>query len=146
MFIDMAKEIDIEDEKFEALLEQRRHNELKGLLVKLATSMSGKDDSAIVSAINGQGDKIGALVKAIQDMPKPEKPEKPQVNVQVNQELVISSIQQLCKDIVDSNNKVIEALENRLLPDTFTMVKSWGGVTESVKVNYKEANKLSIKK
>ncbi len=146
MFIDMAKELDIEDEKFEALLEQRRHNELKGLLVKLATSMSGKDDSAIVNAINGQGGKIGELVAAIQNMPKPEKPEKPQVNVQVNQELVISSIQQLCKDIVDSNNKVIEALENRLLPESFVLVKGWNGATESVKVNYKQANQITVKK
>jgi len=142
----MEKEKDIEDEKFEALLEQRRHNELKGLLVKLANSMSPKDDSAIVGAINGQGDKIGDLVKAIQNMPKPEKPEKPQVNVQVNQELVISSISKMCEDILASNNKVIEALENRLLPESFVLLKGWNGVTESVKVNYKQANLINAPK
>jgi len=142
----MGKEKDIEDEKFEALLEQRRHNELKGLLVKLATAMSGKDDSAIVEAINGQGSKIGELVTAIQNMPKHEKQEKPQVNVELNPKDFVASVQELCKEIVDSNNKVIEALENRLLPDTFTLVKSYGGATESVKVNYKQANLINNKK
>ena len=142
----MVKEKDIEDEKFEALLEQRRHNELKGLLVKLATAMSGKDDSAIVEAINGQGSKIGELVAAIQSMPKPEKQEKPQVNVELNPKDFVASVQELCKEIVGSNNKVIEALENRLLPESFELVKRWNGATESVKVNYKEANKIVIKK
>lgn len=142
----MPKDIDIEDEKFEALLEQRRHNELKGLLVKLATAMSGKDDSVIVDAINGQGSKIGELVTAIQNMPKHEKQEKPQVNVELNPKDFVASVQELCKEIVGSNNKVIEALENRLLPDTFTLVKSYGGATESVKVNYKAANLINNKK
>lgn len=142
----MPKDIDIEDEKFEALLEQRRHNELKGLLVKLATAMSGKDDSVIVDAINGQGSKIGELVTAIQNMPKHEKQEKPQVNVELNPKDFVASVQELCKEIGGSNNKVIEALENRLLPDTFTLVKSYGGATESVKVNYKAANLINNKK
>jgi len=142
----MSKELDIEDEKFETLLADRRHKELTGTLKTIATHLSSKDGKEVVDAINKQGEKIGELVKAIKEIPQPEKPENPQVNVEVNQDKVISSLQQICEDIVASNNKVIEALENRLLPDSFDLVKGYGGTTQSVKVNYKEANKLSIKK
>lgn len=139
----MGKELDIEDEKFETLLADKRHKELTVTLKAIAANLLNNSDKEVVNAINGQGDKIGDLVKAIQAIPKPE---KPQVNVDVNQDKVISSLQQICTDIVDSNNKVIEALEKRLLPDTFTLVKSYGGVTESVKVNYKTSNQLIVKK
>ena len=72
------------------------------------------------------------------------KPEK--VNVEINQDKILPSLQQISKDIIESNNKVIAALENRLLPDNFELVKGYGGITTSVKVNYKEANKITIKK
>lgn len=150
----MGKEIDIEDEKFEALLQEKRHKELTKNLRDLFVAISTKDDKSIIDAINGQGEKIGELVTAIQSIPKPEKigalvsaiqnipkPEKPQINVEVKQDLLISSVQQICKNIIESNNKVIEAVENRLLPDTFELIKNYG-VTQSVKVNYKPANQI----
>ena len=140
------KEHDIEDEKFEALLEQKRHNELKGLLIKLATAMSGKDDGAVVKAIKEQSSDVRSLVTAIQNIPKPDTPKMPDVNVQFDHKHFVSSMDEIAKRIEQSNNKVIESLENRLLPDTFTMVKAWNGSTESVKVNYKQANLIVIKK
>lgn len=141
----MAKELDIEDERFEALLSDKRHRELTNSLKSISLALATKNDEAVIEAINGQGDKIGELIKAIKEIPVPEKPEKPEVNVEVNQDKVITSLNQICTDIVASNNKVIEALENRLLPDSFELIKNYG-VTQSVRVNYKPANQIAVKK
>lgn len=141
----MAKELDIEDEKFEALLSEKRHKELTTSLKAISLALVTKNDEAIVEAINGQGEKIGQLVKAIQEIPQPEKPEKPEVNIELNPKEFVTSVQKICEDIVASNNKVIEALENRLLPDSFELIKNYG-VTQSVKVNYKQANQINNNK
>lgn len=124
----MSKEYDKEDEKFEALLQDKRHKELIKKLGVVVNAMSNKTDKDIVDAINGQGDKIGLLAKAI-------------LNVEPSQEKVVVLLQKMTKDIIDSNNRVIETLEKRLLPDTFDLVK-YQGVTQAVKVNYKPANKI----
>jgi hypothetical protein len=137
------KEKDIEDKKFEVLLEQKRHNELKVMLDKLTNAVSNKEDKAIVDAINGQGIKMEALVKAIQNIPSPKIPD---VKVEYNTKEFVSSVNKICLDIIESNNKVIKALENRILPDTFEMSRGYGGLVESVKVNYKKANLINIPK
>ena len=141
----MAKELDIEDEIFEARLADKRHKELTKKLGELTAAITSKDDKAIAESIIGQADKIGELVKAIQEIPKPEHPENPEIKVELNPQEFVTSVKEICKDIVASNEKVIEALENRLLPDTFILVKSYGGATESVKVNYKQANLIQLK-
>lgn len=141
----MSKELDIEDEKFEALLQEKRHKELTTSLKAISLALVTKNDEAVIEAINGQGEKIGELVKAIQEIPQPEKPEKPEVNVELNQDKVITLLGEISKEIIESNNKVIEALENRLLPDSFELIKNYG-VTQSVKVNYKPANQVATKK
>ena len=141
----MARELDIEDERFEALLSDKRHKELTGSLRAIASHLSSKDDKEVVEAIRNQGEKIGELVKAIKEIPIPEKPEKPEVNIELNQDKLVTLLGEICIDIVASNNKVIEALENRLLPDSFELIKNYG-VTQSVKVNYKPANQMAVKK
>jgi len=136
----MVKEFDKEDEKFERLLADKRHRELATSLKNIATILANKDGNELAASVNEQTSKIQALVSTILNTPKPD------VNVELNAKEFVSSAQQICKDIIESNNKVIEALENRLLPDTFTLVRSYGGQTESVKVNYKQANLITIKK
>lgn len=136
----MGNELDIEDEKFNSLLQDKRHKELTKSLGAIATGLSKRDDKAIVDAIAGQSDKIGELVSSIKSIPAPE------VNVEVDMEKFVSSMHQICENIVASNNKVIEAIENRMLPDSFQLIKPYGDVTESVKVNYKPANKIAVKK
>ena len=134
---------EIEDEEFESLLADKRHREVAGTLKNIATSLlKEKDDKAIVDAIKVQGDKMSELVAAIKSIPKPEKLETPIVNVELNPQQFVTSINKICEDIVASNNKVIEALNNRLLPDTFILVRGYGGVTNSVKVNYKTAKEI----
>ena len=135
-----------DDIEFEKLLQYKQHKELNNSLKAMATALSKNNDKAVVDAINKQGDYIGQLVDVIKSLPKPDKNETPIVNVEINPQEFVSSINKICEDIVASNNKVIETLNNRLLPDTFTLVKNYGGTTESVKVNYKQANNITIKK
>ena len=135
-----------DDIEFEKLLQYKQHKELNNSLKAMATALSKNNDKAVVDAINKQGDYIGQLVDVIKSLPKPDKTETPIVNVEINPQEFVSSINKICEDIVASNNKVIETLNNRLLPDTFTLVKNYGGTTESVKVNYKQANNITIKK
>ena len=136
----MGKEFDIEDEKFETLLADKRHRELTNALKNISIHLSNKDDNELAAAINDQASKIGDLVSVMLNAPKPE------VKVDLNPKEFVTSVQKICEDIVASNNKVIEALENRLLPESFVLVKVWNGATESVKVNYKPANQIAIKK
>jgi hypothetical protein len=127
----MSKVYDTEENRFEVLLQEKRHKELINKLGVVVNALSSKTDRAVVAAINGQGDKIGLLAKAIQDI----------INTELNQDKTVLLLQKIREDIIDSNNKVIEALENRILPDTFDLVK-YQGITQSVKVNYKPANKI----
>jgi hypothetical protein len=137
---------DIDFDEVDRVVEEKRHNELKASLGRIATAISSQDDKQVVDAINKQGEQIGKLVKAISEIPKEEKSEAPEINVELNPIEFVSSAKQICKDIIESNNKVIEALENRMLPDTFTLIKNYGGVTDSVKVNYKTAKEIKNKK
>lgn len=136
----MGKELDLEDEQFETLLADKRHRELTVALKNIATNLANKDDSGIVEAIKEQVVKMEELVSVIQS-------HNPEVNVELNPKEFVTSVQKIGEDIIASNNKVIEALENRLLPDTFDMVRAYGNSpVQSVKVNYKQANKITLKK
>jgi len=136
--IDDIEEID--EREFDDIQADKRNKALIKAFNGLATALNNKDDKAVVVAFNNQADKMEKLVSAIQDIPKPE------VKVDLNPKEFVTSVQKICEDIVASNNKVIEALENRLLPESFVLVKGWNGATESVKVNYKPANQIAIKK
>jgi hypothetical protein len=132
----LAKELT--KEEYEQIITENRHKELKLVLGKIAASLSEKDGNDIVDAIKKQGDKsLDAFEKAINSLPKPE------VNIEINQDLLISSMGKMRDDILKSNYDLKEAIETRLLPDTFTLKKGYGGVTESVKVNYIPANKIN---
>ena len=133
---------DIEQIEFERLLADKRHKEHSYLLKSIATALSKDDDKEVIDAINKQGNNFGELIKAIKDIPQTELPE---VNITLNPKEFISSINKMCEDILESNEKVIETITTRLLPDTFTFVRDYGGKTESVKVFYKQANKITIK-
>jgi len=135
---------DFDDKEFELELAQKNHKELTTSLGKLATAISeDKGDKEIAKAITKQTDDF---VKAIANIPKPEKQQTPEVKIEYNHEKLVSLLNGFTKEIVDSNQKVIEALENRLLPDTFHMVRGYGGEPESVKVKYKSAKEINSKK
>lgn len=138
---------DIDYDEIKAIKEEDRHKELKKYLGEIVTAINNDNgDKELAKAIEKQAENVGKLVKAIQDMPKEEKQETPEIKVEVNQEIVISSIGKIAKEIIESNDKVIAALENRLLPDTFTLNRGYSGQTDSVKVNYKSAKDINKNK
>ncbi len=128
-----------EEQEFQELLQDKRHKEIIKSLSTIAMALNSdeKSDDEIVKAIKGQGENVNNLIKSIQNIPKSQAP-----IVNINQKEISDSLNKICADIVASNNKVIETLEKRLLPHSFELVKSFNGVTESVKVNYKPANKI----
>ena len=136
----MAREVT--KEEADELIAENRHREHSYLLKTIATALSKDDDKEVIDAINKQGKNFGELIQAIKSIPQTELPE---VNVTLNPKEFVSSINKICEDIIASNEKVIETLNTRLLPDTFTLVKDSRGTTESVKVNYKQTNKITIK-
>jgi len=138
----MGNEID--DKEFELELAQKNHKELTTSLGKLAAAISeDKGDVEIAKAIVKQTDDF---VKAIANLPKPETQKLPEVKIEYNHEKLVSLLNGFTDNIKGSNQKVIEALENRLLPDTFELVKGYGGETQSVKVKYKSAKEINSKK
>jgi hypothetical protein len=129
---------DDENKAFDDLLADKRHKELVSALRVISTSLNKEDKTAIVDAIHAQGlntEKLIGLIKQVQ------KQEQPTINI--NNDKISDALNKICADIIVSNNKVIEALESRLLPDTFEMSRGYaGGVVESVKVKYKSAKEI----
>lgn len=126
----MGNEID--DKDFDELLAEKRHKEQTGLLKGIATSLNKpeKDDKAIIDAINKQGDALDKVALAIQNQPKPEKPE---VNVTIENKEILS----LLREVKDGNDKMLKALESKPMVESFDFqYDNWGGI-KTAKVNYK---------
>lgn len=121
----------IDDKKFDALLKDKQHKELKTLLGTIATSISNTEDKDIIKAIGNQTIKVSELIDEVKTIK----------NELSTEEFAILT-EKICSDIIESNNKVIDSIENRLLPDTFGLIKDEYGVTQLVKVNYKTAKEI----
>ena len=121
----------IDDKKFDALLKDKQHKELKTLLGTIATSISNTEDKDIIKAIGNQTIKVSELIDEVKTIK----------NELSTEEFAILT-EKICSDIIESNNKVINTIENRLLPDTFGLIKDEYGVTQLVKVNYKTAKEI----
>ena len=121
----------IDDKKFDALLKDKQHKELKTLLGTIATSISNTEDKGIIKAIEIQTIKVSELIDEVKTIK----------NELSTEEFAILT-EKICNDIIESNNKVIDSIENRLLPDTFGLIKDEYGVTQLVKVNYKTAKEI----
>ena len=134
----------IDIDKIQRLKQAEQHKELTTSLGKLAAAISeNKKDAEIAKAISKQ---TSDFVTAITNLPKPEAQKLPEVKIEYNHEKLVSLLNGFTDNIKESNQKVIEALENRLLPDTFELVKGYGGETQSVKVKYKSAKEINSKK
>ena len=125
-------DIEKDDKDFDELLAEKRHKEQTGLLKGIATSLNKpeKDDKAIIDAINKQGDALDKVALAIQNQPKPEKPE---VNVTIENKEILS----LLREVKDGNDKMLKALESKPMVESFDFqYDNWGGI-KTAKVNYK---------
>ena len=115
-----------EDVEFEYLVEEKRHKEITQVLSKIATLLSEEDNREIISIVAKQSDNINILINSIQKAS----------SISLNNSTVelkkfVSLIEEISNNIIESNEKVITTLENRLLPDTFDLIKSMG-VTQVV--------------
>lgn len=125
-----TREVEVDDDEAQQILEETRHRQIQKSFAKLTEAVIASNGSDIINAaINKQILAIDGFSEAIKE-------------IELNPTEIVSSLFKIREDIVASNEKLIAALENRLLPDTFTLNKGNTGITESVKVNYKEANKL----
>jgi len=124
----------INKSKFEQLLEEKRHKELKTILDKVAISLSENNniDNTLLNTINAQNSKIVEVLKAAQNS-----------KIEINFDEFASLLTKISEDIIASNAKVVYTLENRMLPDTFVLIKDGLGVTQLVKVNYKTAKEIN---
>ena len=139
----MSKEIDDiddldEDELEVALIQRKRHDELKGALGRMVNAIAQKDDKPILEAINKQTESLSKFATALQSLPKQEKPE---VNVEVNQDKLITSVNKIGVDLLEISKELLIELKKyneRPVVDNFEVTERvQGGFTKRVKVNYK---------
>lgn len=126
----------MENQEFELLSLEKRHLEIIEALKIISESLTQEEDTVVLEAILAQGEKLSGLIELISKIPAPE------VTVNVDLEELKLTFESIKQEIIDSNTKVVETIENRLLPDTFDLIKE-NGITQSVKVNYKAANEIN---
>lgn len=132
------EEIDEKEEKeFEMMLLEKRHKEILRSLRSIAENLSKDNDKELAKIISIQGDKLESLSKFLLDfkMPNPE--------ISFKTESFESFFENIKNEIVASNQSLINTLENRPLPFSFDLERGYGGVTTSVKVNYKSAKQIN---
>jgi hypothetical protein len=126
------------ENEFDALLLQKRHLEIIETLKLISENLTKEEqDSGVLEAILAQGEKLKTLVNLISQIPAPE------VTVDVNLDELKTAFQNIKEEIIQSNTKVIETIENRLLPFSFDLNRESNGLTTSVKVNYKKATEIN---
>jgi hypothetical protein len=136
----MLNEDEIDD--FEALLADKKRSDLVVIMGKVLTELQKqKPDDGVKAAIEKQGKAIEKVADAIANIPKPEKPEKPQVNVELNQ----TEILPLLKEIKEGQIALIEAFNNKPMVSEFNFVYEYGSV-KTAKVIYKPANQITYSK
>jgi hypothetical protein len=131
----MAKEI--EDKEFEELLQEKRHKEVTAALKGVATAISNNKDAEILKALEGQPGKLEAgIVKsfetAISKLPKPEKSE---VNVEINSNELVSLFRQALREemkgFTGAINDLKDAILNRPQPEGFKIKRDgWYNMTD----------------
>lgn len=129
-------------EQRELRIAERRHEEQMSTLKGIAALLNKpeKEDKAIIDAINKQGAAIEKVAAAIQNQPKPEKPE---VNVELNNAEVVN----LLKEVKEGQKELKQYFETRPLVDEFIISPhGWNGTEKKAKVIYKPMNQVTIKK
>jgi len=128
--------------KRQRIIDEDRHKQQMGVLKGIATLLNKpeKDDKQIVEAIKKQGEALDKVVAAIQNQPKPEKPE---VNVAVDNKEILP----LLREIKEGNDSILAALEKKLYVDSFKVINTGSyGNEKTINVIYKPMNQVTIKK
>jgi hypothetical protein len=122
--MDKPQEITFSEEDF--LLAENRHEELIRELKRIVYTLNEFNEENI-SEKNLDYNKLLTTFEAISDK---------------SQNETVILLNGIRDDIIESNEKLITSLENRLLPDSFSLVRNNYGHVQEVKVNYKSANKI----
>ena len=122
--MDKPQEITFSEEDF--LLAENRHEELIKELKKIVYSLNDFNEENITEQ-KLVFDKILTTFETISDK---------------SQNELVVLLNGVRDDIIEINEKLITSLENRLLPDSFSLVRNNYGHVQEVKVNYKPANKI----
>lgn len=130
-YLDEIEEID--DKELDDIQAEKRNKQLLRALNKISEILASKSEKPLLEAIMEQQEKINILINSLKNTEKAE----------ISQNDFVSLTEQLRTQIIESNNKVIEAIQTRMLPDSFELVKNQYGVTQSVNVKYKQANNIS---
>ena len=129
-YVEEVEEID--DKLFDDLQAEKRNNALIKELKKIGELIAESSDKAMIESITQQQEKIVLLINSLK---KDEKGVK-------TQESFVSLTEKIRDEIIESNTKLIEAIENRDLPVSFDLVKNSFGVTQSVNVKYQKAKNI----
>lgn len=132
----MGKEIDDNEDNFEALLSDKRHKELISSLSKVLLELKKeKKDDGVKEAIENQTKAINDFSKAINKLKPEDKSQE-----------IISAIETMQNEICESNNKVVAALNNKQIVDRFEIEKDPFGTTKTINVKYKSIGSISYSK
>jgi hypothetical protein len=115
---------------------------LKGIATLLNKPEKEKDDKAIIEAFNKQGEKFDKIAEAIQKQPKPEKPE---VNITTDNKELLPLLRDIKDGYLELKKAIEKASENKPMVDEFKIENS-GNWSKTIKVIYKPANQITIKK
>lgn len=125
---------EVTKDEAEEIISANRHNELKSVLKQIAFYLSSekneKKDKEVVDEIRKQSQNIEHFFKSIE------------LNQNSKELVSSSSFNKMREDILASNERLVKTIENRLLPDTFDLIRNGNDRAQSVKVNYKEASKI----
>jgi 5'-deoxynucleotidase YfbR-like HD superfamily hydrolase len=121
-----------EEREFEELLLESRHNQILQELREVVKAISEKnsDMEGVLSK------KLDTLTKFLKNF------EFPEIEVVTKNEDFKTFFETIKDEILKSNSKVIDTIENRLLPDSFDLQRGKDNLTTSVKINYKTAKEI----
>lgn len=97
----MPVEID-DDIKFETLLADKRHKELRGALNIIAQALANRNDEAVIEAIEKNADAIKDFADAIKKIPAPE------VKVEASN---FNSLEKIGNDILKGQGEIVAELK-----------------------------------
>jgi len=150
------RKIDVEKEEAAEIIAVNTFKEIKGMkesLGKLATAISTKEDPKIAEAIkesaksqNAVAEAQNALTSAIKEL------QKPDANLKINNDNFLTSFNKIADRICESNEKnqksnekIAEALENKLMVDEFNFTYDYGNI-KTAKVIYKPMSQITVSK
>ena len=119
--------LEIEEREFDEALATKRHSELKGVLSDIAKLLDKPVDKSLSESIE-------RLAEELRNQ-KPPEVKAPEVNVSVEQEKVVNSVEKLATDLLFELRKFNE----RPPVDEFRLI-SYGYGGKTVKVIYKKNN------